>query len=563
MIAKHRALSLAVAMTLAGCGKTDKRDGSNQATGGMGSGATNASAGASSRAGTGGGGGAGAPLSCNEDGPRPGPSPLTRLDNQELNNSVRAMLPEQASVGDTWLPEDNHERVTDRPSAPTVEGLAALARAVAQQLTNESPQGFLQGCDVATKGEAACRKALAEPLLERIYRRPLSDEDRQELVEVFDMGRDLGGDFASGMRAVIEVALQSPDFVYLVERGNGNVVGNAVELTGFESAARLAYFLTAAPPDAELLGEAAQGPLSEEQLAQHAQRLLTSASSRAALSRFYNHSLSLDVPRPNEQSGLTQALAQDATEASQRFIDDALFGTGTFRALLTEPSTWANGALASFYGYQVKGSNWQKVSLDPTRSSGLFTQPGFLAMTSHGDNTSAVQRGLHILRKVLCYQSPDPPADVAISLPEPAAAATERERLEVATSSPACNDCHRHINPVGFALGHYDAVGKWRDLDGGMPVDASGVLDITDAAGPFTDASSLMQNIVDSGDARSCFVRFWLERAQRREWSEETDACSAADAAQHFAAGDGEVAQLLVDISRTDNLRYRLKAELP
>jgi hypothetical protein len=138
----------------------------------------------------------------------------------------------------------------------------------------------------------------------------------------------------------------------------------------------------------------------------------------------------------------------------------------------------------------------------------------------------------------------------------------ERARLEAHSTNPACYDCHAHIDPAGLAFGHYDAIGKWRDDDDGAPVDASGVLDRTDAAGPFSDAVELMQKISSSDDAARCFTRLWLERAQRRAYA-ESDACAEDALTRRFVDGGGKILPLLLDVAQTDALRYRLKSELP
>lgn len=503
---------------------------------------------------------------CASDSPRPGPSPLTRLDNTELNNSIRALLPPGTSeAGLPWLPEERAQNdvMDSPPSSDTVERLHALAHSVALRMTDGRGEGWLAGCDVEAEGEAACRDSLGAEFLERAYRRPLTTEDQEELANAFEMGRKVGGSFASGMRAIVELALQSPDFVYLLELGDGSAVGDAVELTSFETAARLSYFLTGGPPDAELNAAATLGPLSDEQLAAHARRLAESPNGRMALSLFYTRQLGADHLAEVPELGFDADLARDALEGSRRFVDDVLFnGPGTLSALLTEPSAWTNGALAAYYGYSAVGDDWQKVLL-PSRSSGFFTQPAFLASTSRSSYVSAVQRGVRVLRQVLCYDVPPPPVEGMTSLPEASTApTTDRGRLEAETRSTACQQCHVYIDPVGLAFGNYDAVGKWRDDEQGTTVDASGVLDRTEAAGTFSNAAGLMQNIADSVDAKSCFVRLWLGRAQRRPVV-ASDACVEQKLTRSFLEGGGEILPLLEDIAQSDALRYRSRSELP
>jgi Protein of unknown function (DUF1588)/Protein of unknown function (DUF1592)/Protein of unknown function (DUF1595) len=558
-------LGLAFALALAGCGKTAREGASAEGgtaptteTGGAGSGGAGPLG-----VGLGGQDVGGLPgLDC-EAGAGPGldPAPLARLSNEELNNSVRALLPSGTNdVGLPWLPADEAGYAA-LPNVST-EAVHALAHAVALRLTTDGA-AFLGGCDPGARGDDECREALLFPFVERAYRRPLEDEDREELAAVFAAGRELGGDFASGARAVIEVALENPDFVYLIERGTEPVPGDAlVDLTSYERAARLSYFLTASPPDDELWAAAKAKELDAAALAKHAERLLDSRLSGAQLSRFYARWVGAGTPSEITPLGFDASLAADAAESSRRFVEDVLTRRdGTFRALLTEPSTWTNGALAEFYGFSATGAAWQKVMLEPAQRGGLFTQPAFLASTSHGASTSAVTRGLLVLERLLCYDVPTEPADLVVPLPEVPSNPTERAQLEAATNAPQCTPCHSALDSVGFAFGHYDAVGRWRDTDAGLAVDSSGNLDRTAAAGSFEDALELMQRIAETDDAKRCFVKGWLERAGRVAIA-PLNPCNHLDVNESFIASDGNIRQLLLTIAKSATFRRRFASEL-
>jgi Protein of unknown function (DUF1588)/Protein of unknown function (DUF1592)/Protein of unknown function (DUF1595)/Protein of unknown function (DUF1585) len=565
--------AVGLALALAGCGKMDKNGadaaGGSESAAGAAGGSASAGGGAGTPSSTGGSSGeaavGGQPTNeCESvEGPRPAHAPLPRLSNAELNTTVRSLLPDGVSdVGIPWLPEDAGEDGTTAVPASTTVALHELAHAVALRLTTERPSVWLDGCDVAERGEEQCRDALLEPFVARAYRRPLDDEDRNELAAVFATGRQLGGDFASGARAVLEVALESPDFVYLVERGTDTRVGDVVELTSYERAARLSYFLTGAPPDDELWAAAGERRLDDEGLVDHAERLLDSPVSGQALSRFYVSRTAAGTPSEAPTLGFDAALAADVGESSRRFVEDVITRKGgTFGALLTEPSVWTNGALASYYGFPARGAAWQKVMLDPAQRSGLFTQPAFLALTSHGSGTSAVLRGMVVLERVLCNPVPADPFDSGLPPDVPLPNATERMMLELATKPRDCQDCHADLNAVGFAFGHYDAVGRWRDTDAGSPVDSSGTLYGTEARGSFSDAIELMKRIAETSQAKECFARLWLERASEAP-SYSWDTCAMQRLTDRFIAGDGDIRELLVDIAKTDTFRYRYASEL-
>jgi hypothetical protein len=505
-----------------------------------------------------------APLSC--DGTHVGPAPLTRLDGFELGRSMSDALREApAAVDGSKLLEDGLGNSRDDATPALVLSVHEVAHAAALKLSqNEAWLRSVTDCDPLVRSNDECRDQFLERFLPRAYRRALVDEDRSEMTAVFENGVELGGDFASGVRAVVEVALQSPDFMYLIELGqDGDAPAGVRALTGYETAARLAYFLTAAPPDDELFAAAAQGPFTPSAIEAQARRLLGSAKSREALRHFYGMRFPIeDELGPNPEQGYTDSIAALAREESGRFLEDVTFdGTGTFRALLTEPSTWVNEPLAKFYGYpNVTGDAFRKIQLDGTQRGGLFTQSAFLHATSNGSVGDAVRRGLGIMRRVLCNDLPPPPPNVNMVPVAPSADTTLRMKLEQVTSAAPCQGCHRDINPIGFAFGHYDAFGRWLDQDNGQPIDSSGELYRTDASGPFRDAIELMTHIAESRDAKACFVTSWLSAAYRRD-ADPADACATDAVLKAFEESDGNLVELMVALAQTDNFRYRAASE--
>lgn len=553
-----RSACLLLCLLLGACGKTGGKDDTTPELTGT--------AGKASMSGGSGPTDPGDPIetACTAETRGPSPSPLSLLSNFELNRSLRALVgdyPLDSSF--QWLPENYGFSVPSEVQAPSESEYHALAHHLALRFSQNSPAlQALGACDPAASGEATCRAQFLQRFLERAFRRAVTDEDIAEMTPVFADGQKLGGDFSSGVRAVAEVVLHDPEFLYLVELGTGKVAGNAVALTGYESAARLAYFLTGAPPDDALLAAAAQGPLSAEAIESEARRLLGGVPSRELVRHFYKQYLGLAALRDDSARGYSLEVANLALEATGRFVEDVTFdGAGTYRALMTEPSAWVNGPLAPFYGVtNVKGDAFEKVMLDPQQRSGLFTQVSFLANTSSSTGPSPVHRALIVLRRALCYDPPPPPQDVPIAPIEPVTG-TLRTRLTAATQDPSCQLCHRDLNPVGFAFENYDSVGQWRDVEPDGPVDASGELFRTDAAGKFDNAIGLMQRIADSEDGPACFASQWLTQAIRRA-PVDADACAQEQVTQAFADSDGNLVELLVALAKTDSFRFRLKSEL-
>lgn len=555
-------LGLLLPLVSAGCGKT----GSNadtpmqQPPGASGSVATGGAANGGATA-----GGATARPSGGEATscavPTPSVAPASVLLASELNRTIGELLSGADLRAAPWLPEDaDYLPLSASLNPPRVEALHALAHDVALKLSQDAAAiRGISGCDPSDAGEQECQAQFLTSFLSRAYRRPVTDEDRAEMDAVFAEGQKLGGDFASGVRAVVEVALQNPDFVYLVEQGTGAPAKDVISLSGYETAARLAYFLTGSAPDAELAAEAERGPLDVDTVEAHARRLLGSEANRQATRFFYRRLLGLGLfVSENAELGYSRDIAELAREETLRFVEDVTFdGAGTFAALFTEPATWVNEPLASFYGLTgVTGSDFRKVALDPQRRAGLLTQSAFLRAYSITQRTNPVQRGVAVLTRLLCYNIPPPPAGLPIDLVEPPAKATTRQRLEVITAEAACQGCHHDINPVGFAFEHYDAVGRWRDTEEGLSIDTSGELYLTDAQGPFRDAIELSARIAESDDAKACFARRWLEQANRRGL-DASDKCALSEVTNAFADSSGNLVELMVAVAKTEGFRYR------
>jgi len=543
-----------VCLLLAGCGRTGSHGAPQEQE-------PESSAGAPSVGET---GAAGAPvmepkpIGCEH--PHPGAAPLSRLNHDELRLALQQLL----GTGEQTdrLPPENAAEV--EVSAQYVEAMHEIAHTTAQQVVTDPERlAAVLDCDPANAPEP-CQAHFIERLVRQAFRRPPTEEDRAELSHVFEQGQSLGNGFEDGVRAVIEVTLQSPEFLYLVEHGTGAATNGVVALTPFETASRLSFFLTGAPPDSELFQAAENDRLQADQgLEAQVQRLLGSAVNREHVVAFYRQLYGLyndgsaDVP-------IASDVLELAREESRRFIDDVTFGAGTFRALLTEPTTWVNEPLARFYGYPgVTGEQFRQVQLNPNQRGGLFTQQVFLDATSHGARTNPVARGTFVINQLLCRHVPTEPVFTdPIQPPDGGTFTTTREQFTAETAAPTCSGCHSILNPLGFAFEHYDSVGRYREQENGYAIDSSGTLSLTDAAGTFQNATELLAHIADSKDGQTCFVSHWLEHAFRRPVDATEDACLLAELSQSFADSGGSVPQLLQALAKSDRFKYRLNSEL-
>jgi hypothetical protein len=221
---------------------------------------------------------------------------------------------------------------------------------------------------------------------------------------------------------------------------------------------------------------------------------------------------------------------------------------------------FASDALARLYGLPTPGSaDLQPVEAPPGQRHGLFTHPAWLALLSNPDSSDPIQRGLILVEKVLCQDTPDP-LDVVPDLPPLRAGLSTRARLEQHRSAPACAACHRLFDPPGLAFESYDAIGRYRQTDQGVPVDTSGEIALgIDLDGPFASADELLDRVSRSGAVRDCLARQWLEYALSRR-PEASDQCALEPIQARFRQS-GDLTELLAALAGTQAFRRQLIGE--
>jgi len=501
------------------------------------------------------------PADC--DTPQPGPAPIRRLTRRELDNTLTDLLGPDAALAAAMLPTDVQARIfdTDIASHGITEELAyaymRLAEDVAVAATTDVPA--LVGCDVA-QGEA-CAREFVTSLCSRAWRRPCSADEVDGLVALWAAGDD----FADGVQRVIEVVLQSADFLYRPELGDiVAAVDGAVPLDSYEIATRLSYLLWGTMPDDELLAAAEADALRDPGgIATQVDRMLDDPRAAEQVVWFHEQWLGLTAIESTVKDPALFpefATARVAMRAeSARFVEAVVLGGGDLGDLLMSPSTYVNDELAAFYGLAVPGSGGEfvEVQLPPDRHAGVLTKGAFLAIGGNQASSSPVRRGVTVLRQVLCGEPAPPPPDVMGSVPPPTPDTTTRERFEVHVSDPACSACHTLFDPIGFAFEHFDAAGRWRDLDNGFAVDASGDLIGTDVDGAFDGAAALAAKLADSEQVRGCYVDHLFAFANGRLVDHDADACTTSALRSEFAAADYGLADLVVALTQSDAFRYR------
>ena len=338
----------------------------------------------------------------------------------------------------------------------------------------------------APREEEPCAERILTALAGEAYRRPATGREVRTLLRFFREGRRDGA-FDDGVQFALERLLADPKFLFRIEREPVDLApGRVYAVSDLDLAARLSFFLWSSIPDAELLAAAARGDLSTAgELERQVRRMLADDRSQALIDNFVGQWLLLrNLPSAAPDLSAFPGFDENLRDAFER--ETRLFVGSVFREdrsvvdLLRANYTFLNERLARHYGVpHVYGSHFRRVTFGAGEPrGGLLGQGSFLTVTSYPNRTSPVLRGRWVLESLLGTPPPSPPADVP-GLPDRGAGgrpASVRERLERHRESPACATCHAPMDPLGFALENFDAVGAWRDVEDGTPVDGSAVL---------------------------------------------------------------------------------------
>lgn len=413
------------------------------------------------------------------------------------------------------------------------------------------------GCAPTTAIDDACFGKFLDTYGKRLFRRPLTAEERTTWTAVQHDAAMAYSSFKQGVELALAGMLMSPAFLYRFETGVADT--QWMKLTPYELATRLSFFIAGTTPSDGLLAAAENGELdTADGIRAQAAVLLGLPSSGAALASFFDEVLDqseLDHLGKDSTTypSFNAALAGSMREELHRFIEAEAFDSD-FRDLLDADHTYVDGKLAALYGVTAPASGWARVALrtDQPRA-GLLGQASFLALKAHPVNTSPTLRGKLVREKLLCEAVAAPPPDVDTNLPDPPAGQdfTLRERLMGHLSTPSCAACHKLMDPLGFAFEHFDAIGAYRTTDHGKPIDATGALD----GKTFTDAKGLAAVLKADPRVARCITRtLYRQAAGHVELLSETAPLRAAEAA--FVTSGYQLRFLLVELAAGDAFRY-------
>jgi hypothetical protein len=353
--------------------------------------------------------------------------------------------------------------------------------------------------------ELPCARKILTNLSHRAYRGFSTSADLERLIEFYESGRRSGNTFDAGIEMALERILASPKFVFRTERDPSNPTPGAIYPIGeLELASRLSFFLWSTIPDDQLLQLAGQGKLRKQLNAQVA-RMLADPKAEALVDNFagqwlYLRNLRTMVPNSVDFPDFDDNLRRSFLRETELFFGSVMREDRNVLDLMTADYTFVNERLARHYKIPfIYGSQFRRVTITDDAHKGLLGQGSILMVTSHTDRTSPVVRGKWILDNLLGAPPPPMPANVPPLNENPSGKVlTMRERMEEHRANPVCASCHQIMDPIGFSLENFDAVGSWRTREGGTlgtPIDASGqLLDGTKVSGPVELRQALLKH---------------------------------------------------------------------
>ncbi|HEU0124306.1 MAG TPA: DUF1592 domain-containing protein [Bryobacteraceae bacterium] len=425
----------------------------------------------------------------------PGPFVIRRLTKTEYGNTLRDLFGVEPSIADSLPDEVSGEGFLNSLSPLQLEQYLkiadkVLARIVAPQGAPPTPMQkrlFGKPAPAGTDPRKAARE-VARSLARKAYRRPPAEAELDVLVETFELGQRNNLPYPQALQLMLKAVLVSPQFLFITPAVEAGAAAGIVPLDDYQLASRLSYLLWATMPDDELMSLADSGKLHQPAvLDAQVLRLLKDRRSRALFDGFGAQWLGVSALKrqvfdPALFPQMTTAMRQAMYDEARLLFESIVRENKSVIRFVDSDYTYLNGTLASVYGLEktVKGPGMRRVRLSDGNRGGVLGMPGILAATSFPNRTSPVKRGVWVLEQLLGDHVPSPPPDVPAldqQDQQTAATLTMRQRTELHRTNIVCANCHKLLDPIGFGLENFDAIGRWREQDStGKPVDAAGEL---------------------------------------------------------------------------------------
>ena len=493
--------------------------------------------------------------------------PVRRLTHSQYNNAVRDLLNDQTRPADQFPPEDFVDGFKNQAQAQGISPLLAESYSIAaERLARNAFRGGdsnkLIPCKPTSARDRACAERFVRTFGRRAYRRPLAVKESTRLTELLLSEATAANDFQRGTQAVVEAILQSPNFLFRVEKAG----------SPYSAASKLAFFLWDTVPDEALLDAAAAGKLDVREAAA---RMVADPRAQQAIDQFLAQWMRFDlllgaVKDRRLYPQFTPELAVAMSEETRLLAHHLIAEDRSFMEFFTADYAFLNTELAQLYKLPRPPGEFVKVSFPPgTERAGVLGQGAFLSLTSKPGETSPTVRGLFVREHFLCQKIPDPPPGTNSNLPTVTAdhPRSNRERLGEHVANPACASCHNLIDPIGFGFEKFDAIGQRREklrltfmegviareAKGPRPpaveveLDTSGVLHGIPNS-EFRSPRELGALLAKSPRCQDCIVRqLFRYAAGRRETSD--DAETIAQAAEAFRRSQFRFRELMITIA--------------
>jgi hypothetical protein len=503
----------------------------------------------------------------------PGVSQLRRLTLLEYRNTIRDLLDVTDAqavdlAGDQQAMTSGFTTgaaiTTASDARKLLEGTERLVQTAMPNLAAQVP------CIKDAAAAEPCARQFIVQFGRRAFRRPLVDEEIDRWLGLYNAQRDpaAGASFGEAIRGVTVALLQSPNFLYRRELAPGAAIkeGNFVRFNPYEMASRLSYSFWASMPDERLFELADAGKLQTSQsIQEEARRLLVHPRAKDVYTDFATQWLNLaQIVFAEKATALsfTPEVGRSMLAATGAFFADIFMApgaSGKMDQLFTSNRTFADENLAKIYGIPgVSGNALVPVTLDSKQRSGLFTQLSFLTMHGDSEGSFPTRRGAEMVRRVLCHEIDIPPDMEIPDVKPPSPGVTTRQRFEEHSTNP-CASCHLLFDPLGFAFENYDGIGRYRTLDNGQPVDASGTLHLSSGPVTFQDAVELMPALAAADEVRACMATQWMRYLIRREET-KGDMPSLQAVQKAFRDSSYDMRELLVAIVSSDAFTRRTPA---
>jgi hypothetical protein len=501
---------------------------------------------------------------CKDVAKDPGRVTLHRLNRAEYDATVRDLLGDTTRPARDFPTDDHGYGFDNNADVLSMSPLLMEKYSTAAEKLVESAwsRGVFGTCSINVSNPEPCARDILSRFARRAWRRPVTQEEVDRLVGFLALAKRHGDSPEAGVKLALRSVLVSPNFLFRVEKDPDPAASKPYRLNDFELASRLSYFIWSSMPDEALLTAAEAGKLGDpKELEAQVQRMLADPKAQALVENFagqWLYTRALDSAEPDKAlyGAFNEDLRTAMRQETQLVFRDFITGDYKLRDLVDAPFTYVNDALASHYGLPLPGSR-TPVRVDLARHperQGVFGHGSLLTVTSNSDRTSPVQRGVWVLEQMLCAAPPPPPPDVE-NLPPPVDPnMTMRERMAEHRSQPACQGCHRLMDPLGLALENYDPIGRWRLKEvSGAPVDPTGELpNGTVLRGP----EDMRRFVKDDPKLSACLTEHLLTYALGRGMAKE-DECAVKEIAATAEASGGRLSDYILSIVLSDHFTMR------